>query len=145
MDFPLGCRVHVFRHQRRWWNSQPPSSSFSTDRDNEISCKLKEKRTAPSMCWWRWVQWRGKKTSNIFRRTCALSPLQKWLFYVWLSSTQLTSASSSPSWLMNPTTTICRISPLRLPLPRCTRRMHFSRGKWGKFWEEFFTHTTWAW
>lgn len=29
-----------------------------------------------------------KKTSNIFRRTCALAPLQKWLFYVWLSSTQ---------------------------------------------------------
>lgn len=29
-----------------------------------------------------------EKRTNIFRRTCALSTLQKWLFYVWFSSTQ---------------------------------------------------------
>lgn len=41
---------------------------------------------------WRRVEWkqssRKKEPSNNFRRTCAPSTLQKWLFYVWFSSTQ---------------------------------------------------------
>lgn len=68
--------IHKKKTTYQLWTSSSSSTQIQR-REKSISLNVMVKMGK---------EW--KKTSNIFRRTCALSPLQKWLFYVWFSSTQ---------------------------------------------------------
>lgn len=121
-------------------------SSFSTRHINfqaEKSRIERKKWTATSVCWWRWLEWRGK-TSNIFRRTCALSPLQKWLCF--MCDSHLHCAFLSFRFLPHDWWTRRRLhSPLvslSLDARQITVECNFQGIRW-KCWEEFFHSHHW--